>query len=561
MHERITVRIARRTTPGALWATLPALLLAACAVGPDHRPPPPPADLPAKFARAPEVQPGGARLAEAQPGKVQTGEVQTGEVQAGEVRPGEVRPGEVRPGEQAAEAAVEFWRGFQDGRLSSLVGQALAANRDLARAMARYDGANALLGEADRDRLPTVTANAEASRTRRTTYEAFGQPRTVRSLGGAIQGSWELDFVGRVRRNIEAHGAEAAASAADLASLQIAITGEVATAYVELRGLQERLRVARENLQTQQETLTLVTARLAAGRGTDFDAARTRAQLEGTASRLPALEGQIAVHQHRLAVLTGRSPQALIAELDEATPQPALPPDVNPGTPAALLRRRPDVRAAEERLHGATARVGVATADLFPRVSLGGLVGSFAPPGSSLFASASETNRAVLGIDWSFLDVGRVRARIAASEADAAAALADYQQAVLRALEDTENALVQYSRTRAEDGHLALAASESETALKLARMRLEVGNIDLFEMLDTQRTRLAAQDAWAESRMRSLRAAVALHQALAGGWLQQSDADVGTRGRAAPGIPVVVATRMTTSSGPPGPGPAEEGHD
>ncbi|EOG4615970.1 efflux transporter outer membrane subunit [Pseudomonas aeruginosa] len=461
-------------------AVAPTLMLAACAVGPAHRTPAPPADLPAQFARAAVTQSDGV----------------------------------------PAEVDLEFWRSFQDARLTALVEQALAANHDLARALARYDGANALLRESGFDRLPTVTANAQGSRTRRTADEASGQPRTVQRVGGVIEANWELDFVGRVRRNIEAHGAEAAASAADLATLQIAIVGEVASTYVELRGLQERLRVALENLQTQQSTLTLVTTRLDAGRGTVFDTARARAQLENTASRVPALETQIAVHQHRLAVLTGRTPQALIAELGEPTPQLVLPPEVDPGTPAALLRRRPDVRAAEERLHAATARVGVATADLFPRVSLGGLIGTFAPDGSGLLRNASETSSALLGIDWSFLDVGRVRARIAASEADAGAALAEYQQAVLRALENTENALVQYDRTRAEDAHLARAAREGDIALQLARTRMDLGNIDLFEVLDTQRTQLAAQDAWADSRMRSLRAAVALHQALAGGWPQ-----------------------------------------
>ncbi|XDF36864.1 TolC family protein [Paracidovorax avenae] len=479
-----------------LGAAVPALLLAACAVGPDHRTPPAPADLPARFARA------GAGANASQAGDSKD------EMEATAATP--------------AESDLAFWRSLGDARLTALLEQALAGNLDLASALARYDGANALLRESGFDRLPTVTANAQASRTRRTASEAAGQPRTVERVGGAIQASWELDLVGRVRRNVEAHGADAAASAADLDALRIAIAGEAAATYVELRGLQERLRVARENLRTQQATLDLVVARLAAGRGTDFDAARARAQMEETAARLPALEAQIAVRQHRLAVLTGRTPQALIALLDEPAPPLSLPPDVDPGTPAALLLRRPDVRAAEARLHAATARVGVATADLLPRLSLGGLVGTFAPHGSGLWHGVSETHSALLGIDWSFLDVGRVRARIAASEADAGAALAAYQQAVLRALEDTENALVQYSRTRAEDGHLAQAAHESDAALQLARTRMQAGDIGLFEVLDTQRSQLAAQDAWADSRMRSLRAAVALHQALAGGWPLQA---------------------------------------
>lgn len=473
----------RDRLPSRVFAgTAAMLLLTACAVGPDHRTPPPPADLPARFAGASAVPSGAV----------------------------------------SAPFDLEFWRGFQDARLTALVEQALEANHDLAGALARYDGATALLREAGFDQLPTVTAAAQAGRTRRSAYEAAGDPRTVQSVGGAMQASWALDLVGRVRRNIEAQVAESAASAADLAALQIAIVGEVASTYVELRGLQERLHVVGESQAAQQHTLALVTARLSAGRGTGFDVARARAQLESTAARVPALAAQIGLRQHRLAVLCGQPPQTLIAVLSEAAAPLAMPPEVDPGTPAALLRRRPDVRAAEERLHAATARIGVATADLFPRLSLGGLVGSFAPRGSELFAGTSESNSVLLGIDWSFLDVGRVRARIAASRADAGAALAAYQQTVLRALEHTENALAQYGHLGAEVAHLALAAHEGDIALQLARTRMEAGSIDLLEVLDTQRTQLLAQDALVDSRMRRLQAAVALHQAMAGGGWQRA---------------------------------------
>lgn len=222
--------------------------------------------------------------------------------------------------------------------------------------------------------------------------------------------------------------------------------------------------------------------------------------------------------QHRLAVLTGQVPEALIAVLDVPAALPQLPPAIDPGTPAGLLRRRPDVAVAEARLHAATARIGVATADLFPRLSLGGLLGSTALHGGSLFEGASARSSVFLGVDWSFLDVGRVRARIAASEAGAQAALAQYQQTVLLALEDTENALVRLQRTRSEDAHLAQAAEQRQRAEQLAQRRYQLGSVGLYEVLDAQRDLYAAQDAAADSRARGLRAAVALYQALAGGW-------------------------------------------
>lgn len=479
-----------------LGAMAAAAALAGCAVGPDHRTPPPPDALPDRFAR--DTLP----------------------------------PANGAPAEDAASAA--FWRAFRDDRLDALVARALDANQDLRLALARYERALALGREAGFDRLPTVTAGGSARHARLSETEAQGRPRSAGSVGAAIQAGWEIDLAGRVRRHVEASRADAEAAGADAQALRTAIVGEVAGTYAQLRGLQARLRVARENAQAQQETLRLVQARLAGGRGTAFDEARARMLLEGTSSRVPALAAQIAVAQHRLAVLTGLAPGALVDELDAPAPQFALPPRPDPGTPAALLRRRPDVRAAEARLHAATARVGVASADLFPRVTLGAVLGSVAGGGSGLWRSASESNSAVLGIDWSFLDVGRVRARIEASQADAAAALAGYQRAVLAALESAENALARYDRTREEDAFLARAALDSEAALRLARVRLDAGSIDLLEVLDAQRAQLAAQDAWADSRTRAAQAAVALHQALAGGWPDapaQAKAPVGAQTR------------------------------
>jgi NodT family efflux transporter outer membrane factor (OMF) lipoprotein len=418
-------------------------------------------------------------------------------------------------------ADAEFWRGFGDPLLTRLVDEALLANHDLRIALARYDRANALLRGARFDHLPTLTAQATASETRASADQLPGVARADRdgeSHDAGIVASWELDLFGRVRRGVEAGRADTAASAADLASVQVAIAGEVARTYLELRGLQERLRVASQNAANQRETLRLVEARFAAGRGTEFDTSRARAQLETTAARVPALEAQVAAAMHRLAVLTGRTPDALVAELQVPVPLPALPDKLDPGTPGELLRRRPDVIAAEHRLHAATARIGVATADLFPRFTLGGLIGSQAIDAGALFERDSETRLVALGVDWSFLDIGRVRARIAAADADAAGELARYEQAVLLALEDTENALVRHARARVEDAHLQRAAEAGARAAELARVRFDAGAADLFEVLDAERTRLQAQDAFADARTRTAASAVALYKAMAGGW-------------------------------------------
>jgi len=453
--------------------------LAACAAGPDYRRPATP--VPERFART-------------------------------------EAPAENAKSPQAVD--TEFWRSFNDPLLSSLIDKALSANNDLRVALARYDSEEALLRGAKFDRYPTITMNANAGHQQVSEVQAYGFPRSANFYGAGVDASWELDVFGRVRRDVEAHRAEAEAVADDLQALQISIVGQVADAYIDLRGAQERLRVARSNADNQRETLSIVNARIDAGRGSNFDAARARAQFESTASRVPVFEAQIAVDEHRLAVLTGRPPEALIGELDTYSPLPTLPARIDPNTPGDLLRRRPDIAAAEQHLHASTARIGIATYDLFPRLSLSGMLGTYAFHTASLLKSESETSLVALGIDWSFLDVGRVRARIAASNAEAAGLLSQYQQAVFLALEDTENALVRYAHTRSEDEYLEHAANDSATAAQLAHEQFQAGAIGVYEVLDAERIRLQAQDAFADGRMRSATAAIALYKALAGGWPQ-----------------------------------------
>jgi multidrug efflux system outer membrane protein len=485
-------------------------MLAACAVGPDYERPVMPTPIPDNFARAESGAASGA--AQGSGSAAASGAASGTNTNA--------RP-DGAGAATASAADAEFWRSFNDPKLTALVEQALAANNDLRIALSRYDSSNALLRQAKFDRYPTVTASAQAGHQRVAQDQDYGFPRSNDIYGVSANASWELDLFGRVRRSVEAQRAETAARSGDLQAIQISIVAQVADAYVNLRGTQERLRVARSNADNQRETLRIVNVRLSAGRGADFDTARARAQFESTAARVPVLEAQIAVDEHRLAVLTGRAPGELIADLDIPGPLPALPARIDPDTPAELLRRRPDVAAAEQRLHAATARVGVVTADLFPRLSLQGMLGTFAFSSGGLFNSGGETNLLALGVDWSFLDIGRVRARIAAGNADASGLLAQYQQTVLLALEDTENALVRYSHTRTEDEHLERAAADSARASQLASVQFQTGTIGLYELLDAQRVQLQAQDAFADGRTRSAVTAIALYKALAGGWPQR----------------------------------------
>ncbi len=461
-----------------------SMALSGCAVGPDFKSAAPAVQTPAQFSRQ--------------------------EARAGT----DAAP---LPSVDVRDAA--FWREFGDDTLTALVRQALGGNHDLGAALARLQAADAVLNEAQMERFPTVTMNAGATQQKQSQDQLSpGQPRSTRSYNAGIAAQWEVDLFGRVRRAVEAQQAQRLATQADLAALQVVIAAQVADSYAQLRGTQLRLQVAQANARNQRDTLQLVERRLQAGMATDLDASRARALLLGTEARLPNLQAQAAVLQHRLAVLAGLPPGDLIAMLDSAQELPRLPAVPRADTPGELLRRRPDIAAAEARLHAATARVGVATADLFPRLSIGGLLGSFALGGNDLFKGSTATSSVFLGVDWSFLDVGRVRARIAASEAGAAESLAQYQQSVLQALEETENALVRANRSREELQVLTSATQQRDKASKLAQRMYQGGTIGLYEVLDAQREQLAAQDASSQSQVEALRNSIAVYKALAGGW-------------------------------------------
>lgn len=420
-----------------------------------------------------------------------------------------------------AQPEVQFWHAFGDPLLERLVDAALTHNHDLRMALANVERTGALLRGARYERLPTIAASAGASDTRGSASQMPGAAREHRdgdAYRAGFGASWELDFFGRIRRSVEARRAETFASAADMAAMQVAVVGELLQNYVQLRGWQEQLRIARENAQTQERTLQLLQLRLDAGMATSFDVDRGRTQLETTQSRIPAIESQIAVVTHRIAVLTGATPEALIAELETPADLPRLPLAIPVDAPGDLLRRRPDVAAAERRLAASTARIGIATADLFPRFTLGGLIGTQALHVGELFERDSETRLLSFGFDGAFLDVGRVRARIAAADAAAQGDLASWERTVLMALEETENALARLSRSSVEREHLQHAAEAGARGAGEARLRFEHGAIDVLDLLEAERARLAAEYAYAQSRVRHALAAVGLYQALAGGW-------------------------------------------
>lgn len=399
---------------------------------------------------------------------------------------------------------TRWWRSFEDKALRRLVDRAVAGNHDLRIATARLREARALRRETGFDRFPTVTAEASYAN-ERLSEEGFPGGRLSerdRELYDAgFDAFWELDFFGRVRRSVEARSAEVEAAEASLRDVLVSLLADVARNYFELRGAQHQLAVARRNAENQRETLSLTIARLEGGRGTELDIARARAQLDSTLASIPPLEASIRQAMHRLSVLTGSRPEALLVELDALAPLPDLPKLVALGRPADLLRRRPDIRAAERNLAAATARIGVATADLFPHVTFVGGIALEASNFTGLGGSGSDSYSFGPSIRWAAFDLGRVRARIEAADARAEANLALYERTVLTALEETENALVAFGRAQARRELLRTSAEASDKAAELARLRFEEGVADFLTVLDAERTMLEAQDAWRAAKL------------------------------------------------------------
>ncbi|MCX7825425.1 MAG: efflux RND transporter permease subunit, partial [Verrucomicrobiae bacterium] len=423
-------------------------------------------------------------------------------------------------GDSSEDTAVAWWRGFKDAKLDGLIERAIASNHDLRIATARVREARALRMVVALDAVPTVQASGGYTKSL-TSKDATGLSRENRKhelYEAGFDATWELDLFGRVRRSIEASTAEVGQAEAAKRDVLVSLIAEVARNYIELRGAQLQLDVARKNAANQRDTLEITESKLRAGRATELDVARARSQLNATLAIIPPLEAAAKRSIHRISVLTGQPPTALEAELATPQPIPSLPPLVSVGTPEQLLRRRADIRAAERALAAATARIGVQTADLFPRVTFKGEIALQASDFAALAKAGTDTYSFGPRISWAAFDLGRVRARINAAQAGADAALANYEKTVLLALEETENALVEYGRSQARRAYLRASARSAEQAVKLADNRYQSGIADFLQVLDAQRSQLSIEEQLAQSETRTATALVALYKALGGGW-------------------------------------------
>ncbi|HEU4693038.1 MAG TPA: efflux transporter outer membrane subunit [Vicinamibacterales bacterium] len=408
-----------------------------------------------------------------------------------------------------------WWQQFEDPVLDDLVGRTLEANHDVRIAVARVDQARAFFDDVDNDRFPVVTAGAVVDERDEATPGFAEEPRRLSTYRVGFDAFWEIDVFGRIRSQARAAAADADSFAADVDDVRVSVASEVARNYFELRGLQQQLAVADRSLTNQRETLRLTEVRRDAGFGEEQDVASAGARVAAIEASIPPIRGAIAERIHRIAVLVAVRPGELAIDLSPR-PYPTLAKELAIGEPDSLLRRRPDVRSAERRLAAATAREAVAAADLYPRITVSGFLGLLAGRGNLLNISDSRAWAVTPALSWAAFDLGSARARLRGVEGVTRESLAVFEQVMLRALEETENALVNYHEEQERLVKLTEQARESTRAATIARVRYREGVVDFLALLDAERTQLQAEDAVAQAEAGVFTSVIALYKALGG---------------------------------------------
>jgi NodT family efflux transporter outer membrane factor (OMF) lipoprotein len=423
----------------------------------------------------------------------------------------------------------EWWASFQDPELNSLVERSASRNLDLKLALERVQEARAARGVARSGYFPSIDGAASGTRNRQRVIGPVGPqnspvivPVEFNNFQGGLSASWELDVFGGTRRRVQAATADATAAEENRRDVLVILLGDVGRVYAQLRGFQRRLEIANKNIKTQQDTLDLTSARAKAGLATELDVSRAAAQLESTRAIVPSLLSGIDVSIHRLSVLLGEEPGALRSELEKVSPIPSAGPKVDVGLPSDLLKRRPDIRRSEAQLAAATARIGEAKADLFPRFVLTGTAGRQATQLHDLTLGAGNFFSAGPGISLPLFTGGRIRSNIAVQTSRQREALIGYQSTVLNALEEVENALVSYSQEQERRDRLNEAVSHSQLAVDLATEQYKAGLVDFLSVLDAQRDLYANEDQLVQSQTTVTTNLVGLYRALGGGWSASS---------------------------------------
>ena len=471
LHDRLSKLINR-----AVWGV--AVLLSACApVGPDYQPPRP--ELPAAWS------------------------------------------GASANSSLAADSALleTWWTCFNDPLLNTLIQRGSAANHDLRIAEARIRQARAQYRLSTAAAAPTVDASGTYTNSRRSENTGGSNAGTTQDLFQAgFDANWEIDLFGGARRGSEAAEARLAAATEDQRTVLVTLEAEIARNYLELRGSQQRLLAARKNLQAQEQTLELARGRHGSGFGTQLEVAQAETQRSLTRAQLPPLQNNAGEAIYRLALLLGLPPRDLEKELSPTDTLPTLPVTLPDTLPSDLLRRRPDIRRAERQLAAATADIGLATAELFPRFSLTGLLGLQSSNLGDLLSAGSRYWTVGPKVSWSLFDAGRVRATIGLKQAGREEAQAIYEKTVLMALGEVEAALLTLSGEAETFQSLSAAVSSGQQTVEFATGRYRAGVADFLEVLVGERALYLAQDQLLQSQQHLAEVQVALFKALGGGW-------------------------------------------
>jgi NodT family efflux transporter outer membrane factor (OMF) lipoprotein len=509
-HAMITMNKLRKVTLPAALSAIWMALLTACTMGPHCVRPAPPA--PAQWsARATAPPP-------------------TPDLKSASQNPMPLS----KATEQSADLSA-WWRVFDDPMLSSLIERAASSNLDVRTALLRIDEARAQRAISAAAYWPTMSVDASYSRQRLSettpTGSLFSSVGNLKVPGGAsirfpnpynqyqlsANASWEIDLFGRVRRTVEAADAKVQVSVEDQHAVLVSVLADVTQSYLELRGAQARLHIAKDNVTTIDELMELTRQRHAAGLTTDIDVSNASAQATATRAQLPTFELQITQNINQLSRLLGREPDALRSELDKPAQVPSVPPEVSIGLPAQLARRRPDIREAEANLHAATAQIGVAVADLFPRLTLAATGGFQSETAGNLLQWASRFGSLGPALDVPIFDRGRWKA-VRLYDVQAQEAALTYQRTVLNALHEVENALAAYGADQQRRRWLDATVLQNQDALTLSRQRYETGLTNFIDVLDAERTLQQNELSLADSTTAVTTDLVGLYRALGGGW-------------------------------------------
>lgn len=416
---------------------------------------------------------------------------------------------------------VAWWTSFDDRTLSSLIERAIRSNLNLRQATARIRQARATRGVGASALWPTLDASA--------LYRRSGSGDSSPGGGGGgrdlftagLDAAWELDVFGGTRRNIEALDADVQAAVEDRRDVLVTLLAEVGINYMDLRRLQEQKTIAEENLQAQQKTADITRRRFEAGFVNGLDVANAQAQTATTASQIPLLESEIQATIYNIGVLLGEAPTALAEELQPAAPLPAVPPRIPVGLPSDLIRRRPDIRRMEAEIHAATARIGAATADLYPKFSLTGFLDFSSDKLGSLTNWNNRSWSVGPTIQWPIFTAGRIRWNIEVQKAVQEETLLSYEQTVLTALKDVETALTAYAREQEHLMFLEESVVNNRKAVDLSMELYTSGQTDFLNVLSAQRALFLAEEAHVQSIRNLAVDGISLYKALGGGWETQ----------------------------------------